>query len=311
MSKIKYLHFFGTSYTAGGGYEFTTPSKLKKDKLFKCYGDVDEELTRYNFSYPGQVDKLLKSRNSNIKVINHSKSGFGNESLYRKTLDIVFEDGFNKDEHLFLYEFSLLGRKEVYSRTIGDYVVINYKHLFNEGEDNICKIYGLGHNYLEDGQEKIDILDRLHQEFNPFIEETVNAEKMEILAAHNNIMFINFLQNNNLNYVYSQAPWFGDGKYFKNKIKSFFNDVSTREETLRFTLEGHEDIEEGFVYFFHNTQLQIAKETRGIIEDGHMSLYGSRIVAQQTLNQLIDRGFINEEKFEEPEKPILFKTSYI
>jgi hypothetical protein len=308
-SKIKYIHFFGTSYTAGGGFEFETPRQARLEKLNRCYSGVDEELTRYNFSYPGQVEKLLKSRNSNIKIINHSKSGFGNERLYRKTLDTIFDKDFNKDEHLFIYEFSFIGRKVVYSKTLKDHIVINYKYTFKPGEDRICKIYGLGYNYHEDDKNTVDFLNKLHQDFNPFIEETIDVDDIEIQTAHNNIMFINFLQNNDINYVFSQAPWFGHGIFFNNNIKSFFKDTSTREETLRFTYEG--ETGEGFVFFFHDNQLQITQETGGIIEDGHMSLYGTRLVAQQTLNSLIDMGYLNFDKFDKPEKPTLFESKII
>ena len=87
---IKYIHCFGTSYTAGGGYEFDGDSpfrnqdseyiiNLKKETKQKY---PNEEQTQYNFSWQIQLQKLVDS--NKIKVLNHFKTGYGNERIYRK-----------------------------------------------------------------------------------------------------------------------------------------------------------------------------------------------------------------------------------
>jgi hypothetical protein len=118
---IKYIHCLGTSFTAGGGFEFTGNNAKRSKILKQIYGNLDEELTQSNFSYPGQLQKLL----STVKVINHGKNGYGNDRMYRIVYDII-NDNFNKDEHLFLLEFSGLGRKEYWLNEINDYVILNY-----------------------------------------------------------------------------------------------------------------------------------------------------------------------------------------
>ena len=52
---IKKIYTFGTSFTEGGGFEFD----ILQPQNLKCYQNLGEELTRFNFSYPGQLQKLL------------------------------------------------------------------------------------------------------------------------------------------------------------------------------------------------------------------------------------------------------------
>ena len=69
---IKKIYTFGTSFTEGGGFEFDTIDYKYK----KLYENFDEDYSQYNFSYPGQLQKLIP----NIEVINLAKSGYGNEN---------------------------------------------------------------------------------------------------------------------------------------------------------------------------------------------------------------------------------------
>ena len=114
MSKIKNIHTFGTSFTAGGGYEFD--SNGKREILYNLYKHLDEELTRYNFSWPGQLNKLLKSHK--IQVHNHAESGYGNQRMYRYTYDIINSKNFNKDELKYLKVYLEIEKKEKFVKRI-------------------------------------------------------------------------------------------------------------------------------------------------------------------------------------------------
>ena len=94
---IKYIHCFGTSYTAGGGHEFngTTNDRNVNSKTSDYVRDLiyfykkkypNEEQTQFNCSWPGQLQKLV---NDEIIVLNHAKSGYGNDRMMRITNDIV------------------------------------------------------------------------------------------------------------------------------------------------------------------------------------------------------------------------------
>jgi hypothetical protein len=50
----KRFHFFGTSHTAGGGFEFHVNPKIKK-----CYGNLGIPNNEHSFSYPGFLERML------------------------------------------------------------------------------------------------------------------------------------------------------------------------------------------------------------------------------------------------------------
>lgn len=304
MSKIKYIHCFGTSYSAGGGYEFYSDSPSKRF-LLPLYKDCGEELTRYNFSYPGQLQKLLKENGHNIKVYNHAKSGFGNERMYRITFDIITKDDFNKDEHLFLYEFAFTGRKEFFINKFNDYIIFNY-HMNESG-----KLERLENaiNYFEESKVDMKINRELNKKAYPFFEEMIDRNNQEQLVEMYDSFFCNFLENNNINYYYSQAPWLRNNMFNVNDIFTIFKNPRERFETFKFFVKGRESrYDEGFVSFFHTNEYTITNETNGLVEDGHMSLYGSKVVSSQIYNQLIDFGIIESDKISYPEKIYLSKV---
>ena len=187
---IKYIHCFGTSYTAGGGHEFdaTGPSRSLNssrpearkhlENLIEVYSKKypNEEQTLYNCSWPGQLQKLL---GEDIQVINHAKSGYGNERMYEITYDIVSKPDFNKDEHLFLYEFSALGRKQLWSNTLNQYIITNYiiddtnycsmQFIKDKGGYNVIKAFGsdfldMMKKYTNDGIIKIDTFEKIRKD---------------------------------------------------------------------------------------------------------------------------------------------------
>ena len=61
---IKEIHCFGTSHTAGGGFEFF--NKENASKLKKTY--TERPFTQFNYSYPGQLQKLI---GNGVKIFNH------------------------------------------------------------------------------------------------------------------------------------------------------------------------------------------------------------------------------------------------
>lgn len=301
MSKIKYIHCFGTSYSAGGGYEFYSDSPSKRI-LLPLYKDIGEELTRYNFSYAGQLQKLFKENGQDIKVINHAKSGFGNERMYRLTFDIISKPDFKKEEHLFFYEFSFTGRKEFYMNQFNDYVIFNY-HL---DENRKFKNVENALSYFEESRKDMQKNREIKERVTPFFEEMINVDNQEYLIEMYDTFFCNFLKNNNINFNYSQAPWLRTNLFSVNDIFTIFEKPDERNETLRFFINDNDsEYDEGFVGFFHTHDLTITKETHGLVDDGHMGLYGSKIVASQIYNQLIDAGTIVGNKIPYPDKIIL------
>lgn len=282
MSKIKYIHFFGTSNTAGGGFEFDSKDEVKQ-KTKEFYSKYfNEELTQFNFSYPGQLSKLLNTKK--IKVLNHGKSGFGNERLYRKTFEIVNSDNFNSNEHLFIFEFSYLGREEFYLKYLKDYVVFNYQC----SKDGKFTGATTGYDYFIDSDEVNKKLDSFNSKLSELYEDSFDFEVRRNEMYQNNVFFLSFLNQNNIHYLFTHPP--EHARIFKEieKDVSYFNGF---EEKCIHINDGYDDYYAlgDFVYL---GKYDITKETNGLIKDRHAGLNGNYIVAQNIYNKLIDLGYI-------------------
>ena len=68
------------------------------------------------------MDKIV-----DCKVVDYAKCGHGNERLYRKVYEQVSDESFNKDEVLFLFEISSIGRKAIYSAEFKKWGIYNYQ----------------------------------------------------------------------------------------------------------------------------------------------------------------------------------------
>jgi hypothetical protein len=269
---IKYIHCLGTSFTAGGGFEFTG-NNVKKSKILKqIYGDLDEELTQSNFSYPGQLQKLL----STVKVINHGKNGYGNDRMYRIVYDII-NDNFNKDEHLFLLEFSGLGRKEYWLNEINDYVILNY--WIDWDTLTLKNKVDIANSYWYDTEDVTNILRLEEPFFLKYYNKTFNVEA-EIKQNYRDIdFFLSYINSMNINYFFVKSNddnnptkkfTYGDGKYFKHSTD--------------------------FIDFTYINGLEIDIETRNQYVDKHNGYVSNKIVGQTIYNSLIDMGFLDLEK---------------
>lgn len=282
MSLIKYIHCFGTSYTAGGGYEWD--SKEKRDKLKQFYNKSSEKPTQFNYSWPGQLQKMIKSKN--IKVFNHAKSGFGNERMYRLVTDIIMSDDFNKEEHLFLLEFSGVGRKEIYSNTFKDYLIFNYdvRDFYNTNNWD-CAL-----DYFRHNDSELNKLMNIRNISIDFFKETLNFDEKVKEVNRKNLHFVSFLLTNKINYLFTVPPLYAHKKYFDKIHIDYNNETNLSEKWISF---GDSDSND-FVRFYHDLDLTITKETNGFIQDGHASLEGNKKIAYHIYNKLIKSNLITE-----------------
>lgn len=303
---LKYIHFFGTSYTAGGGYEFESPRDKTREIRLKLYSNLGEELTQFNFSFPGQLQKLLKDESIGIKVYNHAKSGFGNELIYRKIFDIVCNDkSFNPKEHLFFIEFSRLGRKEYFSNHFNDYVIYNY---FKFPDKKLDTQNALNYKFDND-DEKIKKLEELKNSFVDFYNHVYDENEFNKRTFINNQMLINFLENNNIQYKFTHQP-INFKEYEKNKNIFLGHHTDSRENNLKFKLtENQKYYDECVLTFYTSNQMTITKETHELIKDEHISLYGNKVIATQIFNNLIELGYFKRNKKNNPSKIILNKIN--
>lgn len=276
MKEIKNIYCFGTSYTAGGGFEFG-----KDIKLTHLYKHLGIPLTQYNFSWPGLLQLLI---DDTIKVHNLAKNGYGNERLYRKTLDVIQDKNGKTDDSLFIFEFSGLSRKEYFFNEINDYVICNY----NFDENDTALMHGIANGYFEDTDEIKQILNEHESLFKEFMQKTISFKNQHILYERNLLLFISFLELNNINYLINGNvflnPKMGD------KIPNFDNKL------LKFPVINHKPAD--FVHFFTSHNLSLDIETRGIIKDGHCGYVGNKMISEMIYNQLIDYGYLKSNKVE-------------
>jgi hypothetical protein len=256
---IKEIHCFGTSHTAGGGFEFF--NKEKASKLKKVY--TERPFTQFYYSYPGQLQKLI---GNGVKVFNHGKSGYGNERMYRIAYDLIKNKNESLSEKLFIFEFSFLGRKEFYSNTLKDHFIVNYEIL----EDG-ANINGISQTYFINHKETYELL---KNKVVPFIKETMQGENQIKTLAMNNRFFVDFLLQSNVNFLFATPPYgFKDGfKEEYEQLKKHYIEYSDTESTL-------------YGYYYKNGWT-IENETNGFIDDNHAGLYGNNETAKRILENI-------------------------
>lgn len=276
MSKIKYINCFGTSFTAGGGFEFDGQSIERQILLNNFYSELEEQLTQFNFSYPGQLSKLL---NDDIQVINYAKNGYGNDRMFRQIYEIVSNPDFNKDEHIFIIEYAGLGRKEFWFNPIKDYIVSNY--WFDWDTSTLKDEVNLANSYCYDTIHMTHYLEEYEPMFLEFFQHTLNLEKEHKLLFQNIEFFSSYLKQHQLNYFYVTDVFdnhigknfiFGDGEYFKTSTD--FNKFSS----------------------FNN--LSIKDETDGMYSDLHNGYLANKIIGLTIYNSLIEQKLIDFKKID-------------
>lgn len=270
MSKIKYINCFGTSYTAGGGFEFDG----RKTPDNNVYDGLETPLTQFNFSYPGQLKKIL---NTDIEVINYAKNGYGNDRTFRQVYNIVNNPDFNKDEHIFIIEYAGLGRTEYWFNPIKDYIICNFWFDWDTGKlkDDV----NLASSYAYDTDEMETNLKKYKTMFLEFFQHTLDLQTEHNLLFQNIEFFSSYLKQHELNYFYVTDVFdtnigknftFGDGEYFKQSTD--FNKFTTFNK------------------------LSINEETNGNDGDLHNGYISNKIVAMTIYNKLVDLALLTLKK---------------
>jgi hypothetical protein len=250
---MKEIHCFGTSHTDGGGFEFQCDSN--SIELKKFYNE--QPFTKENYSYPGQLQKLI---GNDIKVYNHSKSGYGNERMYRLAYDVLNNKTPNK-EKLLLLEFSHIGRKEYYSKSINDYFIANYS--FNE--NGYIQNLDVAQTYFISSYKNVEKL--IKPLVYDFMRETIDFDIQEKTMKMNNHFFIDYLLYNNVNFLLTSPPYFLQPRF------------GTEEKIKNNLIEFEEFVDDLYV-FVEKNKLRIRDETNNEILDGHSGLEGNKKIAK-------------------------------
>ena len=286
MSKIKNIYTFGTSFTEGGGFEFNKPEpKYCNHGLFKHYGHIDEPKTRENFSWPGQFQKLYNS----IDVINEAKSGYGNERIYRRCFDIISHPSFNKDENVFIFEFSDVGRKEIFHKKINDYIILNYWWKNYPVDDDELQVSSFARTYYYDSQDITNIIDDDSEFLEGYIHKTIKFDEVINTLTRNMHMFLSFLNHNNIHYYIISSEFAN----FNLNLKTNLDFVNSKRISFELpNKKTYSDVME----LFGEHKLSIMDETGGDITDGgHLGYFGNKLVARLIGNYFENNNIIGIE----------------
>jgi hypothetical protein len=277
MTKIKYIHCFGTSYTAGGGFEFESDYRCNKDMLLSIYGHLNEEFTQYNFSYPGQLQKLVRK---NIQVINHAKQGFGDDRSIRLAYDLIQNNYFKNEQNLFIFEFSGLGRDEFFLKEINDYIVCNYNIDFDSKNNFRFKYIGSARDYHYDTKEIREKVDKYDNFFISYLENFGDLDSFRSKLERQSNMFITYLESKNINYLLITPPFIGNNLDTSKQIE-FGDGIYLKKNN-------------DFVKFINENKLTIRYETTQNILDDHAGLNANKIASMCLYNKLVLDGYIDE-----------------
>ena len=276
MSKIKYINCFGTSFTAGGGFEFDGTSDERNNILKELYSEHEIDLTQFRFSYPGQLQKLI---NNDIIVTNYGKNGYGNDRMYRQVYEIVNSSDFNKEEHIFLIEYAGMGRREYWFNPLNDYIISNYWFDWENGD--FKNRVDLANSYCYDDSKMKNFLEKYEPMFVEFFKNTLKLEDEERYVLQNIEFFSSYLKQKQLKYFCVTSLdtsddninfTFGDGVYFKKSTD--------------------------FTRFSAYNKLSIRNETEGIHADDHGGYICNKLIALTIYNKLVELGLLDLAKID-------------
>lgn len=282
---LKYIHFFGTSLTAGGGFEFNSKNADRRMMIYETYKHINESKTQFDFSYPGQFSKLILAHN--IKVNNFAKNGYGNERIYRNAFNIINSHNFDKNQHLFIFEFSFLGRKELFFNHINDYITLNYSYkpenLSEEKYTNISNI-STANSYWYDDDDIIKILNESTDFFKKYAKNLINLKNEYDNFYMQNKFFYYYLLQNKVNFL-----------VLRNECGIEINDlhkIDFQSLNNKLKLPNKTDLYD----LISQAKLTIRDETHGSINDLHFGYYGNKLISEILFNKLIDLSKISATK---------------
>ncbi len=145
---LKKIYCNGCSHTAGGGLE--TDRLLDKTIIVRDYYKE-----KYGVYWDNQLDITYPkyiAENLGIEFINEAASGAGSGRVVRMGYEFVKNNWKIKDKLFLILEFPSLGRLDLYSKKLNDYIILNLGFSDGNGDyrnDNINFINGTRGHYIE------------------------------------------------------------------------------------------------------------------------------------------------------------------
>ncbi len=305
---VKYINTFGTSYTEGGGFEWWKYPVVKN--LYSKLGTMSyKNPSAFDFSWPGQLQKLFIENNQQIKVRNYARCGWGNERMYRKVYEIIHSKNFKREEHIFLFEFSDECRAEFWSVEKQKHFLVNYDYYIGPEREGLLykqNVQPMFDYHQETFIDEEDYYKRIAPMMTEFIRETYDETDVHRRIEQNQIMFCSMLE-------YLKINWF----------VSFPNVMCYKPDTglyYRFKdkLQLETKCNRGYQFIIKEGGWDFSTETNGAWKDFHGGFAWSKACATHIFNDLCRRGifklnpiYVDEEEIKKEIKTIVNNKSII
>jgi len=274
---IKKIYAFGTSHTAGGGFEFNTNNTSPNPDVYKKI--IDSE-NHFDFSYPSILSNKL-----GIDVENYAKQGYGWERVTRKIFHVLNQKSFKKEESLFLIEISSYDRHEFWMNSIQEHITIN---ALPEEIKNI-ENFSLAHDYHYQDEKQRKYIENNKNMFHKLMLETLNYDRLLEKIQNNFLLLINFLENNKINYYLTNGdlPISPEHQHF---LPDYSNKI-IKYKLFDFSKTKYKELE-NWTEKIANFKLKINDESSNKVNDGHQGLSVSFYIADTIYNKMIDDGYL-------------------
>ena len=200
MKNIKLIYCNGCSHSAGGGLELTTTLADNKTFVRDYYKD------RYNIWWDTQEEVTYSHRLANIigcEVVNEATSGGGTERVIRMAYQFVQNNFKIKDDIFLILELPSLGRLDMFSKTLNDYIITNIIYTTNDYRDdtisyyNACRDYSITGDLEKIGAKNVKMyLDNFH---------TRKSEYNKIARQINT--FLTYLKYHNIKFIFTNGEF--------------------------------------------------------------------------------------------------------
>lgn len=200
MKNINLIYCNGCSHSAGGGLELDR--KLSDNitfirdyykKKYNVWWDTQKEVT-----YSHRLAKLL-----GCDVLNEAASGGGSGRVVRMAYDFVQKNFKNKDKIFLILELPSLGRLDLFSKTLDDYIITNIQYNSHDYRDDsiihyyACRDYEKQDDFYKIGAKNIKLyLDNFH------------SRKFEYAKVSREInTFLTYLKYHNIKFIFTNGEF--------------------------------------------------------------------------------------------------------
>ncbi len=276
---FKHIYSNGCSFMWGHGFndsrcfkyfdetkdiDINQPNLTGKDENY-FFNRFDWVREKYNF--PNRIAEYY-----GVTLDNESIFGGSLQRVVRKTYSWIFNNTEKAKDTLFILEWPIGCRGEYFS---------NFH--------NRCINYNSSlHNF--------DFVDSDEWDFfaNKFLPKYLNPDLQGLLDLQSLIGLCSYLDNQNLKYIiiideYPLGIWWDKIKQYipnSNNATNIFDKI-IKPNVVKFYSEKEQKETYGLVtYYFHYELADFTHDTNSVIDDGHNSIRGARLIAEQIIKNI-------------------------